>query len=293
MLILVDSNYLCHYCAFSSRGFSHNGNPTGVIFSFLRQVLGLAKRFKTHRFAFAWDSRKSVRRISYQRYKQNRVEKQKTEEERELEATERQQFQELRLRVLPKLGFRNQLFQVGYEADDIIASVVHTVNSRIDREADYEEIVIVAADNDMYQLLQNKVSMWRPREKALYTLWDFREEWGVLPYQWSTVKSIAGCSGDNVEGVAGVGEKTAIQYLKGELRGDSKKAISIRDSKEVIDRNFALVHLPLAGTKTFGLAEDVFYLNDFYDVVAEYGLKSFRDPDSVGAWRECFGMRGR
>lgn len=286
-LLLIDSNYLCHYCAYSSRTFSHNGNPTGVIFSFLRQVLGIAKRFTSRRFAFAWDSRKSIRRVSYQAYKQNRNDRQKSLEERELETLERGQFEGLRKKVLPELGFRNLFFQIGFEADDLIASIVLNERKR-------EEIVIVGADNDLYQLLDSKVSMYKPREKTLYTVKDFKEEWGIIPNQWPSVKSIAGCSGDNVQGVPGVGERTAIQYLLGQLRGDSKKAVAIRNSGDMIDRNASLVTLPLVGTKKFELVKnEVFYLNDFFDVVGQYGLNSFRSDETVKAWRESFEMRSR
>lgn len=286
MLLIIDSNYLCHYCAYSSRSLTYGGQATGVIFSFLKQVLSLAKRFKTDRFAFAWDSRKSIRRISYPAYKQNRVDHQKSLEEREVEAIERQQFQELRTKVLPAIGFHNQLFQVGIEADDIIASVAYNES--------FEQVVIVGADNDLYQLLGSNTSMYKPRDKKLYEMKDFKEEWGIVPNQWPSVKSIAGCNGDNVKGVGGVGEKTAIRYLKGELKGDSKTVQAIQNSSDMIDRNAALVTLPLAGTKTFVLIVDgPFFLNDLLDVIARYGLNSFRAPETLAVWKECFNMRGR
>ena len=59
------------------------------------------------------------------------------------------------------------------------------------------------------------------------------EKYRIKPFEWHKVKAIAGCSSDNVKGVAGVGEITAIKYLKGELKKESKAHQNIINKLEI------------------------------------------------------------
>ena len=117
------------------------------------------------------------------------------------------QFKQLRKRILPRIGFNNNHLQTGYEADDLIAKYV---------KDNAEELVIASADNDLLQLLYFADFLNLSKNK-LITSKSFFSEYGILPAQWGMVKQIAGCSSDNVKGIQGVGEITAIKYLKGEL----------------------------------------------------------------------------
>jgi 5'-3' exonuclease len=66
------------------------------------------------------------------------------------------------------------------------------------------------------------------------------------------VKTLAGCAGDNVKGIYGVGEKRAIQYLKGHMKKGSKFYRLIEKNRmAMIKRNRPLVNLPYKGTPDF------------------------------------------
>ena len=133
MIILIDSNYLGYYHSFKGP-LTYNGQQVGIIFGFLQSLLSLAKAFDTNRFVFAWDSRRSLRRIWLPTYKSSRVEGKSTEEKAKRLETFKQ-FISLRVEVLPQFGFKNIFLKSGYEGDDIIASVC--------RDNPEEEIEIV------------------------------------------------------------------------------------------------------------------------------------------------------
>ena len=113
---------------------------------------------------------------------------------------------------------------------------------------------------------------------------------GLGPWYWGEVKAIAGCDGDNVKGIKGVGETFALKYLKGELSG--KKFEDIEKSKGVIERNRKLVHLPfrwkdkIPDCKIDG--EEVFKKKNFIDVFTEYDFVSFLRKEKFSKWLEIF-----
>ena len=277
-LLLVDSNHLCYYHSFRNMHFSYGEKPVGVIFGFLTSVLSLAKMFDTNRFAFAWDSRQSLRKVFYPEYKEHRREKTVVELK-----TMFPQFVELRRKVLPKFGFKNIFHQVGYEADDIIGSICKRNRN--------EEIVIISSDNDLYQLLDKDHSMYSIQSKKKYSSSDFIKEWGFEPSRWAGVKTVAGCSSDNVKGVEGVGNKKAVQYLLGKMSDKSQvKAKIEKEGREgLFVKNDRLVRLPFEGTQECVLQEDEFFLSDFFDLCDKYGFNSFLAQELV--WRECFDMK--
>lgn len=283
MIILIDSNYLGYYHSFK-RPLTYNGQQVGIIFGFLQSLLSLAKVFDTNRFVFAWDSRKSLRRIWLPTYKSSRVEGKSVEEKaKKLEMFK--QFMALRVEVLPQFGFKNIFLKSGYEGDDIIASIC--------RDNEKEFIEIISTDNDLYQFLSDYHSMYDIKTKKEYSNTGFKKEWGVEPDDWARVKSIAGCSGDDVSGVEGIGNKTAIKYLKGELSEKSKAYQKIEQGKRegVITETKRLVELPIASVGEFPLADDSFKVDDFLDICDKYGFKSF--IDQLPVWQDYFSMKGR
>jgi DNA polymerase I len=104
------------------------------------------------------------------------------------------------------------LAQDGVEADDIIASLAVTLAGQ------GHEAVIVSADKDFNQLVSDRLTqLVPPRGREPYALltpaW-VKDRWGVDPPQVLDVLSLVGDSVDNVPGVPGIGEKTAIELIK-------------------------------------------------------------------------------
>lgn len=234
--LICDGNYLGHAAKHSMpRELSFRELPTGIIFGFLTRILSMAEWFETNRFIFCWDSRRSLRRESYRQYKGNRAPSTPAEK-KEMHVT-RQQFVVLRKRILPRIGFKNNLLVPGYEADDLMAWQAECSRAK-------GKVVIVTADTDMYQCIRPGIVVWNPSSKIKMTMKRFRETYGIDPLQWGMVKSIMGCPSDNIRGVEGVGIKTALKYVQGQLAITDTKAVAVRQSKKLIERNKCLIDLP-------------------------------------------------
>ena len=192
--LVIDCNNLA-YRAFYTTGVL----DLGIVYGFMNQILTLAKDLKSSRFIFCWDSKKNFRKDIMPTYKGNRQEKDE-QTKKELEKAF-DQFKMLRTEVLPNLGFANVFVQPGYEADDLIAHVVQRFP---------DKYIIVSGDEDLYQLLGEdrfiSTMIYQPIKKNLVTTKSFYEKYGIDPVAWSTVKALAGCTSDNVEGIKGVGK---------------------------------------------------------------------------------------
>lgn len=276
--VIIDGNNMAYIAKHAMRGLSYEDRDTGVIFGFLGALLTLHKRFDYDaRFLFAWDSSRSLRREIFPEYKMRRraTRDAKSEEEREYDASARRQMTLLRKYVLPEMGFNNQWLMNGLESDDVMALLLTKVKG---------DAALVTTDHDLYQCLGTGVVIYNPITKRTVTAFDFKKEWGIEPYMWSQVLSIAGCDTDEVPGVQGVGAKTAIKYLKGELRGDGALARRIRESADVIERNAKLVTLPFEWNivefeENAEFAKDTLDMGRAEGLFEKYGFASFlREP---------------
>jgi len=100
----------------------------------------------------------------------------------------------------------------GYEADDVLATVVEHALT-----VDDMEVVVVTGDKDLLQLVSPRVRvlsvLGRTGERVMYDEARVRERWGVEPAQIVDVLALMGDSIDNIPGVKGVGEKTAVKLI--------------------------------------------------------------------------------
>jgi len=280
MKLLIDSNAICHQAKFSVGNLDYESQATGVIFGFLRQLLKLSQLYPNSDFIFCWDSKTSLRKKIYPEYKANRK-KEKSPEEEEFDRISYAQFDLIKTDILPKIGYRNIFEYEGYESDDIFASITHHYLN--------DNIVIVTSDEDIYQLLFPDVSIYSPSKKAEYKFEHFVKEFDIDPDDWVNVKAIAGCASDGVKGIEGVGEKTAIKYLKGALSTDSRlyKKIVSDESRRIIRRNIKLVRLPYSNTPIPEIVSDELSLNNFMSVCQRYGFNSILQPKELNKWEEC------
>lgn len=284
--LILDCSYMCYRSFHSTGKLKHavgksgkrQGMPprekkTGVIFGFLRDVAILCGYHDTDRVAFCFDSRKSKRVELYPPYKEARRRRfeQMDEEEAKLWRDMRRQVKDLRTVHLPAIGFKNIFVQRGHEADDLIATICY------DSLTYQDEGIVVASDHDLYQLLRSSVSMWNPHQKRFYTITDFKREWGILPDAWYQVKAFAGCSGDGVDGIDGVGEKTVAKWLRGEVPQHHKAHDKILGGMDTFERNVPLVKLPFEGTKPCELVEDDVTKAKWREVCRELGMTSLEE----------------
>lgn len=97
----------------------------------------------------------------------------------------------------------------GYEADDILGSVSHFLSDK------GEQCVILTGDRDSLQLVDTNVTVYlaKTKETIVYTPERIKEDYGLDPKQLIDVKALQGDSSDNIKGVAGIGEKTALSLI--------------------------------------------------------------------------------
>ena len=276
--LVLDVHYLCHRAFHTTRGLSWQGKPSGVIYGFLKSISTLKNEFQTDRIAFCFEHHHLYRKDIYPAYKQRRRQE-KTPEERQAYSELSWQISELRQRYLPKIGFKNILHYRGMEADDILAAIASCPLAKD------EQVILVTADSDLYQCLRPGVTIYPPQKQKLLTEEWFTKQYGIRPRQWAVVKAMAGCIGDGVEGIAGVGEKTAIRWIRDELLATSKgyRAISCYQGAEIVRRNRRLVELPYEGCPLPVLLEDKISLAGWKEVCSLLGMRTLSQQPPVYA----------
>jgi len=199
-LFLIDGH------AFIYRGFyaypdfkRSDGFPTSAMYIVFKLVLKLLREENPSHLVFITDGRgPTFRHDLLPTYKANRP--------RMPEALSAQ-LEPLKA-GLRLLGLR-VLEAEGGEADDCIASLA----SRFKAE---RSVVIVGADKDLRQCLDQDVVMWDPAQgkEKLITCEGFIQETGLLPDQWADFQAMTGDAADNIPGIPKVGPKTAMGFLR-------------------------------------------------------------------------------
>jgi len=280
--LLIDASFIGHRARFALGDLSSEDKRTGVIFGFLDQIRKIGVDNTTNKLIFCWDSRESLRKKISPEYKNKRHKNLTEEEQIELKLAY-QQFDLLRTEVLPEIGFTNQFIQEGYEADDVIASLVKKHS---------KEYLIVSSDQDLFQLLDD-ANMYNVITKKTMTAKRFYEVYGIVPEQWPWIKATSGCKSDNVVGISGVGEKTAIKFLNNQLKSHVQSFKKIMEQKdEMLEQNMPLVKLPFRGTKIFKVHPDNLSFERFTRVCHKYEFMSFLNGNDNDNWRVFLNFRG-
>lgn len=272
-LVIVDASYLAHRAKWTTGGMEYRGFPTGTLFGFLNQIKKIRRLFPVNSlWVFAWDSMMSFRREMYPDYKARRKEI-TTPEEIARRDDFYYQMNQLRPDVLEPLGFRNHIKMEGFEADDIIASLCIWGSRKSG------DTFIISADHDLYQCL-DKAVMYMPNKGYNYNSDSLHREYGVVPSLWARVLAIAGCEGDNVPGVFGVGDKTAAKFVAGESIRPTQE-LAIKRARRMIERNLELVKLPFKGKN---LVPPIF--NPVQFKADAQGMRRIRDQFGFDSLRE-------
>lgn len=272
--LVIDSHYLAWRSFHGIRNLSTTLNlRTEVLYGFLRDIISFQDIHNTKRVIFCFDKGVKERKKIDPRYKANRRKKIESlsKEEKENRKHCVSQIRMLRKSILSEIGFQNVFFQKGYEADDIIASVCRTIRKRD------EKAIIIGADNDLLQLLNKNVLLWNPNTKEVTTHQSFQDTYSILPKEWAWVKAIAGDAGDNVIGVQGVGEMTALRYIREELPESSKAHRNIMDNHATVLRNLKLVKLPMKGVGSFDIIDDRLSRDNWNVVMHKLEMNSLID----------------
>jgi DNA polymerase-1 len=273
--LILDCNFLAYRLYHTMGELSHGAIKTGVVFGFLSSITQFQDQFGTDNIIFCFDQGVPKRRTLLPSYKEKRHAPD-DKEKQDIRQHLHEQVNLLRTQYLPKIGYHNICGCEGYEADDIIASITQSL-SRDD------EAIIISADGDLYQLLDSNVSLYNPTKHKITTYAGFCKDRGVKPEQWARVRALAGCDTDEVPGIKGVGEETAIKFINNTLPAHFKsyKAICGKEGRETARRNKSLVQLPYKGTPTFEFKQDSISQEGWREVCDTLGIESLRDKDPI------------
>lgn len=269
-ILVIDCHYMCHRAFHSMGELSFKSKATGVIFGFLKSITALKDQFSTDRVAFCFEHPVLFRRDLYPDYKRRRRSKQRTgAEARDFEGLQLQ-ISELQKRYLPKIGFRNVFSFRGMESDDIMAALAL-------QATEDDPVVLVTADSDLYQCLRrDKVTIYSPQKRKLLTAEWFFSAHQIYSSWWYLVKALSGCKGDEVPGVRGVGEQTALRFLRSELNANSKvfRRIGSSEGLAIRKRNERLVKLPFEGCPVPKIVPDEVTKEKWLEVCGMLGMRS-------------------
>ena len=178
----------------NSKGF-----PTNGLFGFVNMINKIIHDENPTYMLVAFDIGKTFRHEKYENYKDGRHE---TPDELKMQFPVAKE-------ILTAMGIK-YLEVPGYEADDIIG----TMAKMIDNNADYEGL-IVSSDKDLLQLISNDVTvkLLKSKDYLMMTPATFKETYGIEPARMTDLKGLMGDASDNIPGVKGIGEKTAIKLL--------------------------------------------------------------------------------
>ena len=286
--MLIDTSALLYRSKHAvGNKLSHKDVETGIMFGFFIQIFKLANKFKTNRFVFCLDGsgsgHKSIRKNIFPDYKKSRLEK--SDDDKKFDDFCYNKFDEI-VSLLKSFGHKNIISAPGFEADDLIASfLLNNVDLR-------KGSVIVSSDNDFYQLLHLCKGMFLAQKNYIYTKHDLEDEYGIEPEQWKDIKEIAGCKGDCIPGVPGVGYPTAAKYLRGELtKGKVFDKITSPDFDNTRKLARKLTSLPLSKTPKIIHVDDQYDLNfdAFLNMCSMYSFNSFiSDSENFNCWKRFF-----
>ena len=204
-LFLIDGYamlYRSHFAMIRNPLINSKGMHTSALFGFTNQVLKLLRQEKPDYLMAAFDSaKKTFRHDRYPDYKATR--EKMPDEMREQLPYLWQLMEAMRIPTMESPGF---------EADDIIGTLAKK------GEAEGFDIYIVSGDKDFMQLVNDHIYLYSPSgrqaELKIYDRHGVEEKWGVQPEKIIDLLGLMGDSSDNVPGVMGVGEKTAVKLLK-------------------------------------------------------------------------------
>lgn len=204
MILVVDGNNIAYRSFHTPQGnlCTKAGEPTGVMLGVLHSLKVYLDKFQNiDRVVVCWDFGKAKwRKDIYPEYKATRTYGDDPEEKEKFQGLFRQI--DILDGFLRNLGVHSVKIR-GWEADDLIYSVCKIF-------PDHHKLV-VTTDKDMYQLIGRDVSVYNPaptKDKIISPL-NFYEEMGVTMEAYMGYRALVGDSSDNINGIAGIGEKTA------------------------------------------------------------------------------------
>ncbi len=204
-LVLIDGNAIIHRSYHALPPFTtKNGELVNAVYGFASTLLSIISKFEPKYIIATFDlAGPTFRHIEYADYKATRV-----------KADDALYAQIPRVKEVTE-AFGIPIYAVsGFEADDVIGTLAKQAK---ENHAELE-IIIITGDMDTLQLVDDATLVYTMRrgltDAVLYGKAEIFERYSLLPEQLTDYKGLRGDPSDNIPGVKGIGEKTAIELLK-------------------------------------------------------------------------------
>jgi len=203
-LVVIDGKSVFYRGYYAMPNLStKEGRPTGGVYGFAVMALEVVKKLKPDYVAVAWDRRHTNIRSRLKLYPQYKAGRKPAPEDFYDQA-------ELLFELLNSLGW--PLYELDdYEADDIMATFATQAKTK------NIETYLVTSDLDVLQLVNSHTHIYTLKKGLsnieLFNVAYFEEKYGVGAHQWVDVKALKGDASDNIPGVGGIGEKTALELI--------------------------------------------------------------------------------
>ena len=223
-LMILDGNSIVNRAFYGVRPLTApDGTPTNAVFGFLSILRRLLDEVKPDALCVAFDLKDpTFRHRAYEGYKAQR---------RPMPEELAAQMPVLK-DVLDAMGIRRYEIP-GYEADDILGTAASVCEKQGWR------CTVVTGDKDSLQLISDLTTVCNVKtakgqtETILYNPERFSEEYGFTPEKMVDLKALMGDSSDNIPGVPGIGEKTALELVR--RYGSIEQIYADLDSLEIKD----------------------------------------------------------
>ncbi len=206
LLVLFDGNAIVHraFHALPPLTVSKTGEMISTVYGFALILLKTINELKPTHYAIAFD--KAAPTFRHQMFDQYKAQRPPTPDELVNQLGRVRQLVE---------AFNIPIFELdGYEADDVLGTLSHQASEQgIDT-------IIVTGDADIMQLVSPRVKVLYPRPRGTFSdtmLYDeaaVSQKYGVEPEQVADFKGLVGDTSDNIPGVPGIGEKTAVKLIQ-------------------------------------------------------------------------------
>lgn len=270
-IILVDGNNLL-FRSYYATAYSGNllknskGFPTNALYGFVSMMNKIIQEEKPEYIAVAFDIGKNFRKQKYDFYKEGR---QKTPDELRMQ-------EPYARKILSGMGI--PYFELApYEADDIIG----TLAKKVEEDPEFEG-VIISSDRDLLQLIspQLEMKLLKQKDYIRYNVESFKKDYGIEPIRIIDMKGLSGDSSDNIPGVKGIGEKTALSLLQkydtvegiyehiDEIKGKTKEKLLMDKESAFTSKEIATIYrsVPL----DIKDLEDIKYLGEQVELLQIY-----------------------
>lgn len=198
ILYLIDGSSYIFRAYYAIRHLSNSkGFPTNAVYGFTAMLFKFLKDYEPTHLGIVFDSKgKTFRDDIYPLYKANR-----SAPPEDLVPQFEKIFEMVEAFNIPQIQLE------GYEADDLIGTISKNV------EKGDAKVVLVTGDKDFCQLVSEKVSLLDTMKNKITGIDEVKEKYGVSPDRVIDVFALAGDAVDNIPGVKGIGEKTAVSLI--------------------------------------------------------------------------------